>query len=165
MALPNPTAVSPVQGYIPQGTRRYIWVSTMSSYLTPTSAEITAGTDYTSIVAGSSGWSSAANSVDFPNAGNLFTPKIPGPTTADDSTLTFNMSKTGAADARATFTRGTSGFLVICWEGIISSGKCSVFPATVMSANPSADIAAAGTMDVNFSITLIPAEMIAIPTA
>lgn len=170
MALPTPTALSAVSGYIPTGTRRYLFVGTIANVSAPTSAELTAGTDLTAQVADTSGFSGTGNTVDAPNALSRWTPKVQGLISADDSSMTFNMSKT-SSDARTLFNDGsdgsapTTGYVVICYEGIVSGGKCRVFPVQVSSVAASSGIGDIATLVVNFAITLPPSAMISVPTA
>lgn len=176
MAQPTPTVVGPVNGYIPAGTTRYVWVPTIASISAPTLAEISAGTDITNAIMGDSsgvaGFSGTSNEVAFPNAGTRWTSQIPGMVTADASSITIGRDLSGAGAALALFSDGTtagstqtSGFFVIMLTGNVASGKMKVFPVRVDSLKPSTDPTAASTVQVNFSITQPPSAEIPIPTA
>src|SRR5579875_4127455 len=101
MAQPAPTVLGPVNGYIPTGTTRYVWVPTVADITAPTATEISAGTDITNVVSAIAGFAGTSNTVDFPNAGSRWTSKIPGMITADDSSVTINRDKTGSDAALA----------------------------------------------------------------
>lgn len=169
MALPSPTVSAKSAGYIPRGKRRWIWCTAVASVAAPTTAELSAGTDITPMVSAYAGWTGSSDLVDYGNASTRWTGKIPGPISADDSSVTLNLDK-GGADARSMFLDGvdgsapTSGFMAICYEGITSTGKMRVFPATVSSVKPSEDLDAPATIEVDFGITDQPSLFIAIPT-
>lgn len=176
MAQPTPTVVGPVNGYIPAGTSRYVWVPTIASVSSPTLAEISAGTDITNAIMGDSsgvaGFSGTSNPVTFPSAGSRWTSQIPGMVTADPSSVTIGRDLAGANTALALFNDGTSagstqttGYFVIMLTGNVASGKMKVFPVRVDSLKPSTDPTIASTVQVNFSITEPPSAEIAIPVA
>jgi hypothetical protein len=150
-----------------------VWVSTIATYTAPSTAEITAGTDYKNQIASMDGFAPASTTVDQPNLGNRVSPNIPGVITLGEGTVVFNLAKAaGTTDARTTFVDGTdgvtsatAGFWVFSYEGIVASGKCRVFPATVSSATPTSDIANPFMLTVTFALTLPPSGFIALPTA
>lgn len=167
MALPTPTAAAAITGYTPTSRRKVVWVSTMADYTAPTAAEITAGTELSPwiIPDGMTGFSSTSTFVDDPRLSTRSVPKVPGPVNFDDSSIRFRAATDGA-DVRALLSRDDTGFVVICWEGIVTGGKCSVFPATVgSSAEEVGDGGAIAAIMVTFAITDDPAEQIAIPIA
>lgn len=167
MALPSPTAAAAITGYTPTGRRKVIWVATIATYTAPTTAELTAGTELSPwiIPDGMSGFSSTSTFVDDPRLSTRSVPKVPGPVTFEDSSIRFRAG-TSAADVRALLTRDLTGYIVICWEGIVASGKCSVFPVTVgSSAEELGDGGSIAAIMVTFAVTNDPAEQIAIPTA
>jgi hypothetical protein len=167
MALPAPTALGATSRYIPAGVRRFTWVPTIAVKATPTSAELAAGTDLTGEIAGDgiTGFATTSATVDAPDYGTRFTPKIPGLITSDDSSIKTYLSS-NSTDARSLLTRDLAGFVVIYPEGIVTGGKCSVFPSkvtTFMIDEVPAGDPATGTAQ--FAITSTPVENIAIPTA
>jgi hypothetical protein len=172
MAQPTPTIIGAVAGYIPRGRSRYVFVPTMATYTAPTLAEVSAGSDLTNVISAIAGFAGTSQTVDFPNAGSLWTSKIGGPITADDSSFTLNRDVTGADAALALFSDGsdgvttpTTGFFVIMPRGNVVSGKMRVFPIQVTSLADSTDLETAYTTQVNVAITLPPTGRIAIPTA
>lgn len=162
MAIPNPTALSATVRYIAPGTRKYVWVATIAAPATPTSAEITAGTDLTGQVADASGWTTTSNNVDAPDFGTRFTPKVPGMISADDSSLTFYQSTT-STDVRTLLTRDLKGFIIIFPEGIHTSNTMDLFPVTVSSVSKQQSQTDAAQLQVQFTITSVPLENLAIP--
>jgi hypothetical protein len=172
MAVPTPT-IAPVilDGITPQGHQSYIFCPTVADINNPTAAEITAGTDYKRQIASIDGFAPEGSTVDFPNAGQLTTPNIPGPYSMGTGTVTFNLSKSGS-DARSDFNDGTDGVsdpTQGVWyfvpEGVATAGATMRgFSCTLSSANASTDIGAPLTMPTVWSIqeatTWIP-----VPTA
>lgn len=171
MTLPTPTVIAAAAGYIPSGKTRWIFAPTIADVSAPTSAELTAGSDITNAVTGVTGFSGTSNTVDNPNWGSRWTPKVPGMIDAADSTLTLDMDSADTNEALALFNDGsdgttpTSGYIVRCYTGIVTGGKCRVFPVTVTSVADSSDGAATATADVSFAITDPPSARIAVPTA
>lgn len=171
MTLPTATTtLAAVAGYIPTGTRKYWFVPTIASTSAPTLSELSAGTDLTNQVSDSSGFTGTGDTVDAPNAGSRWTSKVPGLISADDSSLTFVMAK-NSTDARSLFNDGsdgsnpTTGFVVIFYEGNVTTGKIRVFPVQCTSVQPSTPIADLATLAVMYAITTPPSAFIAIPTA
>jgi hypothetical protein len=160
MALPSPTVAPAVPGAIPQGRQSYLWVPTIANIASPTSVELTAGTDYKNQINAVDGFAPAGSTVDFPNAGSRQVPNVPGTFSLGEGTVTFNLNKTaGASDSRTVFNDGTdgvsaatSGYWCFIYEGIVTSAKMRVFSCTVASAVPSTALDAPLTMPVVFAI-------------
>lgn len=171
MALPSPTVAAVVAGAIPQGRQSYLWVPTIATITAPSSAELTAGTDYKNQINAVDGFAPSGATVDFPNAGSRQIPNIPSTFALGDGTVTFNLSKTGTGDARAVFNDGTdgvstptTGYWVFIYEGIVTGAKMRVFWSTVTSAVPSSGIDTPLIMPVMFSLQAATG-FIAVPTA
>jgi hypothetical protein len=160
MALPSPTVAPIVYGEILQGKVSAIFVPTVSNILVPTSAEMTAGTDYKNQISGMDGFSPETGTVDFPNAGSRSVPNIPGLVTLGTGTLTFNLSKiTATTDARTTFNDGTdgvstqtSGVWYFLPEGIVTSSKMRGYACTLSSSVPSMALDAPKTLTTTWAI-------------
>lgn len=165
MALPDPSPLSATSRYILAGTRTYTWVPTIANKAAPTSAELSAGTDLTAEVASVSGFMVQSATVDAPDAGSRFTPKTPGRITADDSSLTIYLNEAGTTDVRTLLSRDQAGFVVIYPEGIDTGKTCDIFPVKVTGMPKSQDIEANATVEVQFVVTSIPEENVAIPTS
>lgn len=167
MALPTPTPAASISGYTPVGRRKILWVPTIASTAAPTSAEFTAGTDLSPwiVPSGVAGFSSASNFVDDPRLSNRKVLKVPADINYDDSSIEF-VAATSSTDVRQLLTQDLTGYIVPCWEGIVTGGKCSVFPVTVGSqAEQNVDGSSLATIMVAFAITGFPVEQIAVPTA
>jgi len=161
MALPTPTVAPILLGEILQGVGVFIWVAAAPAggIASPTSAELTAGTDYKNQISGIDGFVPQGSVVDFPNAGSRQVPNVSGITTLGSGTITFNLSRVVAtSDARAVFNDGadgttpTSGYWYFLPNGIQTSAKMRGFAVTVSSTAPSTDLTAPKTMAVEFSI-------------
>ncbi len=136
-----------------------------SAALTPTRAEINAGTDLTPEIADMSGWSVTSGEIDAPDLGSDFTSKTPGRTSADDSSLTFYADKTGN-DVRNVLSRGVTGFIAIMDGGDVDGQDMDVFPVRVRSAAKTRSVGEENAkIQVAFSITRKPAIDVAIPAA
>ena len=128
-----PTPLTATLRYIPPGTRKVYWLTTIASYTTAiTRAEINAGTDLTAEIAEMSGFTVTSDIVDTPDLSNRFTAKIPGRITADDSShQLLRVVHVGRRADRAP--EGHRGFVVILPEGDVPTQKMDFFPAKVAS--------------------------------
>lgn len=160
MALPTPTVAPVVQGEILQGKVAVLFVPTVASISSPSSAELTAGTDFKNQINGIDGFAPEGSTVDFPNAGSRAIPNVPGTFSLGTGTLMFNLSKnTATTDARTTFNDGTdgvstqtTGYIYILPEGITTGAKMRGFAVTVTSAVPSTELDAPKTMTVTYAL-------------
>ncbi len=157
-----PSPLTATTRYTPPGTRKYYWITTASSYLTPTRAELNAGTDLTAEIAEVSGFTLAADDAETPDLATAFTGKVPGRTTADDSEIVFWASST-SADARTVFPRGTAGYMIFLPEGDVAGQKMEVWPAKVKSMFIDQAMEDPGRIHVQLAITSIPAQNVTIP--
>lgn len=157
-----PTPLTVTVRYTPPGVRKYYFMTTASSYLTPTRGELNAGTDLTAEIAEVSGWQLAGNNADVPDLSTGFVAQVPARVTASDSEIVFYASST-SADVRTVLTRGTTGFIVILPEGDVTSQKMEVWPVKVKSMFIDGSIEDPGKVHVQFSITKIPAQNVVIP--
>ena len=159
MTAPN---IAASDRFIPEGTTMYYWVATMASYLTPTRAELNAGTNLTPEVANSGNWGIISNAVDTPDLANSFTSQIPGKITVDGSTLDM-YSDDNQADARTLMPRNTTGYIVKFPGGDITGRKMSVFPVKVGSAAEPTSFGAPTELNFTFYVTRVPAENVTVP--
>ena len=158
-----PTPLTATLRYIPPGTRRVYWITTIASYATAvTRAEINAGIDLTNEIASMSGFTVNSASTDTPDLSTRFTAKIPGRITADDSSISFYASST-SADVRTVLPRDTAGFVIILPEGDVPTQKMDVFPAKVSSTAVDTTMEDPAQVNVQFTITRIPALNLVIP--
>jgi len=100
-----PDAFSPLEQ-----TRVYLYTTTTPfvNPAAPTRSEINAGVDITAQIAEWSGFTIATEFIDIPNIANKFVSRIGGRITAEDSSITFHLSESGA-DIRAHLNADESG--------------------------------------------------------
>lgn len=156
------TPIAATSRYIPPGTTRYYWVTTIANYTSPTRAELNAGSDLTAEISAVSGFATSSDQQDTPDLGSRFTGKIPGRITADDSSITMYLSS-NSSDVRTLLPRDTAGYVVIFPEGDVTGQKMDIFPAKVTGQPKSRDVENPSTINIQFSITRIPAENVTIP--
>src|SRR6478609_7554312 len=145
--------------FMRKGKSKFYFVPSIAAPATPTQAELTAGTQLTSALAGFTGFDAKAQFIDAPNFGAVQTPKIPGEIQSSDSSLEFNEDDT-SNPLRTTLARGTVGYILVSPNGAtISTSKVDVFPIQV-AANTrnyaSGNAVAKYTVDV--AITSIPSS-------
>lgn len=154
------TPLTPTKRFIPQGTSKYLWLPTVTATTgIPTRAELDAGTDLTGEVAVITGFSTQGGTVDVPDALSRFTKRVPGPITADDSSITFYGTKDAEEDdARSVFTRDLTGYIVIMDAGDVTGALAEIFDVVVISVSKMREITAAFQIVVSFSISADPVE-------
>ena len=138
-------------------TKIYYLPTIASTALLPTSAEITAGTDYTDKINAIEGWSLENSPIETPDMASTFVSKIGGDDSAADSSLTM-YEDSALDDIETDLAKGTTGFIVIFSKGKTPSAKgMDVFPITVVSNSKAytADNEAAQ-ITVQFTITARP---------
>ncbi|MFE1949926.1 hypothetical protein ACFW9D_05590 [Streptomyces sp. NPDC059524] len=141
-----------------KGITKVHYLPTIASpALLPTTAEITAGTDYTQQINAIEGWSLENSPIETPDMASTFVSKIGGDDSAADSSLTF-YEDSALDDIETDLAKGTSGYIVIFSKGKAPSAKgMDVFPVTVVSNSKAytADNEAAK-ITVQFTITARP---------
>lgn len=160
------TALSPTVRYIPPGTRQYYWVTDIEDKNNPTRVELDAGTDLTTEIAAVEGFQVTSEAVDTPDVGTVFTSKITGRTTADDSSFTLYLSS-DSDDSRSLFARGDDRFMVIFPEGDdegLGTATMDVFPVRVGSTPKLQDVENPAQMTVSCYVTSEPVENVAVPS-
>jgi hypothetical protein len=157
-----PTPLTATVRYVPAGLRKIYWVTTIATYTAPTRGELNAGIDLSNEVAEINGFSVASTTVDTPDLSSRFVSKIPGPITADNSSLSFYASST-SSDVRTVLPRDTSGFVVFLWEGDTTGLRMDVFPAKVTSSALDGNMTDPEKVNISFAITRVPASNVVIP--
>jgi hypothetical protein len=158
-----PTPLTPTVRYIPPGTRRIYWLTTIASYATAvTRAEINAGIELTNEIASMSGFTVTSDSTETPDLSGRFVSKIPGRIKADDSSMSFYASST-SADVRTVLPRDTAGYVIILPEGDVPTQRMDVFPAKVSSAAVDTTMEDPAQINVQFTVTRVPALNLVIP--
>jgi hypothetical protein len=146
-------------------TKVYYLPAIAAADMTPTRAEINAGTDLSDEIADLAGWTVSGAEIETPDLGSKFNSKIPGRTSVDDSSLTFYADNRGV-DVRSVLPRGTAGFIVFCDGGDVAGALADVFPIRVRSVGKVRSVGDdAGRLTVPFSVTREPAEDVALPAA
>src|SRR5262249_36265204 len=148
--------------YIPEGNTHFYWVISMANYLSPTAAELNAGTDLTPEIAATGNWGIISGAIDAPDLATLFTPQINGKVTVDGSTLDIYAS-INSIDARTLLPRLTNGFVVKFPEGVIAGRTMDVFPSRVLQQAKPTNFTNPSVIQVGWAVTKIPAENVAGP--
>jgi hypothetical protein len=157
------TPIATVSRFFPTGTTKYIFCPSVANLSAPTRSEINAGTDLSPEIAEVEGWQVTSELIDVPDINSRFTSKIPGRTSADDSSITFYADPSGA-DARTLFPRDEEGVILRMDGGDVAGRKMDVFPIRVSSVPKEMGTGdGAGTLQVMFAITREPAENVTIP--
>lgn len=117
-----------------KGTTKIYYLPTIASTtLIPTTAEVTAGTDYTGQINAIDGWSLENQPIETPDMASTFVSKIGGDDSAADSSLTFYEDST-LDTIETDLAKGTSGYIVIFSKGKTTGNKgMDVYPITVVS--------------------------------
>ncbi len=158
-------AAPPIAGstrYIPEGNTHYYWVVSIANYLSPTAAELNAGTDLTPEIAATGNWSIISGSIDAPDLATLFTPQITGKVTIDGATLDMYAS-INSIDVRTLLPRGTIGNVVKFPEGVVAGRTMDVFPAKVLQQAKPTNLTNPSVIQLGWAITKIPAENVVVP--
>ena len=142
----------------------YFVPSIAATNLTPTRAELNAGTNIGVDLNDLDGWSIEADQIDTQALNDAFRTKIPGSLQSPDSSLTFYTSKNGT-DIRALLPRGTSGYVMFLDGGDIAGNKAEVYPVTVTSNAVMRTMQGkeAAKVKVGFAITRTPGQNIVVP--
>lgn len=158
------TIPSSTRFFQPGIVKIYYLPAIANANLTPSRAEITAGTDLTPEVDDIAGWSYSTTFIETKDAASRTRPKLAGPVSLDDSSITFNGSQDGD-DVRTVLTRGDQGYIMWCDGGDVPTQPAEVFPVEVGSvvAVRSLDNAAFK-VRVDFGVTNVPQE-VTIPAA
>jgi hypothetical protein len=157
-----PSPLTPTVRYVPPGTRKIYWVTTIATYTAPTRGELNAGIDLSAEIADVTGFTVTSGTADTPDLSSRFVSQIPGQITAASSSLIFYASNT-SSDVRTVLPRDTAGFVVLLWEGDVTGQRMDVFPAKVTASAPDGNMQNPERINVTFSITKIPAANVVIP--
>ena len=162
--MPTPLLTASTR-FTDQATTKIYWIpSIAATTLAPTRAELNAGTDVSGEVNGLKGWTVQAAQIVTEDLANPFEAKIPGSTTAPDSSITFYTSKTGS-DIRTLLPRGTAGFIGFLDGGDVTGNKMECYPVVVTAngVERSVNGSAASKVEVMFAITKTPGQNISVP--
>lgn len=157
------TPITAVTRFFATGTTKWVFTVTVGTKTAVTRTEINNGTDLSQDVAEVNGWQVTSELIDVPDINSRFTSKIPGRTSADDSSIKFYADASGA-DARVLFPRDQTGFILRMDGGDVAGRKMDVFPVRVSSVPKEMGTGDdAATLEVMFAITSEPAENVIIP--
>lgn len=159
--MPPPQIAAYATFYQPGITRIYLCPA-IANINAPTRPELNAGLDVTRQVAGIEGWKVVSETLPRPDMASRFTSKVGSAISADDSSLTIYMARSGV-DYRPTLVRGYVGFAVFQDGGEITGQLMDVFPVEITSTPKQRGLGELMTAMIQFSITSTPAEDVAIP--
>ena len=148
--------------YIPEGLTHYYFVAAIANYLSPTRAELNAGTDLTPEVASTGDWGITSAVIATPDLATLFESQIPGKVSVSNSTINMYADST-SADVRTLLPRGTVGYIVKFPEGDVTGRKMDVFPVKVGSQAKPTALTNPSDIIFTFYVTKTPAENVAVP--
>jgi len=162
--MPTPALTASTRFTDQAVTKVYYLPTIAAANLTPTRAELNAGTDLSGEINDLSGWTVEGAQIDTPDMLNLFQSRIPGSTSSPDSSITFYSSKSGV-DVRALLPRNTTGYICFMDGGDIAANKMETYPVTVTSVGimRTATGGEATKVQISFSITRQPGQSLAIP--
>lgn len=127
------------------------WAST-----SPTSGEISAGTDLTTAISNVTGWDFANSPITTPDLSTTFDTQIPGNDTAGTPTIEF-YDDDASTTIRAALAKGTAGFILRAPYGTTTGKRCEKFPIKITALNDSYTLAnEAAKFVVGFAITTAP---------
>jgi hypothetical protein len=139
-----------------------VFCGTLADYNNPTRAEIDGGKRLEKECSAVNGFTVGSNLIDAPDYGSRFTSRNAGRTEVPDSSLTFYQAD-DTNDVRRDLPRGTTGYVLFLWGGDVPTQLMDVFPVEVTSAGKSIPDNADADITVQFAITSVPAEDVAIP--
>src|SRR5687767_10180187 len=100
-------------------------VADVTSPISPTRPEITAGVDLTPYISAINGFQLNNSPIPIPNLADQFTPQIDGEDTVADSSLVFNDDDV-EDEVRTALAKGTAGFLVFMPYGDVPTKRLEV---------------------------------------
>jgi hypothetical protein len=162
--MPTPAAAA-ITKYTSIGLTKIYFLPTVSAAnLTPTRAEMNAGTDLSAQVADWSGWIVSGVQINTPDLSSVFESSIPGRVSAAKSTMTYYASQTGV-DIGSLLPRTTVGYIQWLDGGDISGNQCEVYPITVMACGIDRDnkMTLADRIMIDYAITKQPGQNLIIP--
>ena len=144
------------------GVTRCVFTPAVSNILSPTRAEINAGTDLSNEVSEISGFQVNSEFIDTPDLGTSFVAKIAGRTSSEDSSITMYASL-NSVDVRTLLPRGTTGFFIWFDEGDVPGRKADCYKITVGSIGKDRSLEEASRIVVSVAITATPTENFTVP--
>jgi hypothetical protein len=158
------TPINATKRFFAPEITQIIFCGTLADYNNPTRSEIDGGKRLEKECSAVNGFTVESNFIDAPDYGSKFTGQNAGRTQAQNSSLTFYQSQ-DTDDIRRDLPRGTTGYVLILWGGDVPGQMMDVFPVEVGSAGKSIPDNADADITIQFGITRVPAEDVAIPAA
>jgi hypothetical protein len=100
--------------------------------------------------------------INTPDWGSRFISQIAGRTSAEGSSITFYASKDGH-DIREVLVRGDRAYVIFADGGDVAGQPCDIFAIEVTAVGKVRSGENAQTITVQFAITRVPAENVALP--
>ncbi len=124
----------------------------------PTRAEINAGTNLTSDLAGINGFKISNSPISTPDLSTTFTTQMDGPDETDASSITF-YDQDNATTIRTALAKGSAGYLLLFPYGDSVGKRVEVWGAKSTGVNDEWSLDAnAARFEVGFAITRLPAQ-------
>ncbi len=157
-------AIAKAVRFFQPGVISFVYIPTIAIPGAPTLAEINGGTRLEGEVDSMTGWTSSTEFIATKDAATRVTTKIAGRQTLEDSSLTFNASKTGT-DAGSVFTEGAAGNMLIADRGLVAANKADIYPTEVGAVIKVRDIESGNfKIRVDFGVTGTPTQNYTLPT-
>lgn len=157
-----PPPLNPTTRYYPAGKRKCYFLPATANYLSPTRAEMNAGTDLSAEIESVTGFSLTAAMVNVPDMGSRFVSQIPGALESSKNDITFYQDA-NSQDVRQIFAIGVTGFILMLWEGDVAGRLMDVFPVQTASVAPDPAVTKGATLTVDFAPSAVPAIGVVIP--
>lgn len=124
--------------FMRKGITKVYFVPTITALATPTTAQITAGTNLTPQTAEMAGFTFTNNPISTPDMDNAYVSQIAGEDTGEASSITFYELKGGTDTIHDSQTKGLNGYICIFYAGIAggtpaSGDKMEVWPVSISS--------------------------------
>ncbi|MGH3097894.1 MAG: hypothetical protein ACRDMV_18080 [Streptosporangiales bacterium] len=163
--MTTPTPLPKSTRFFRPGVTKMFYAPDVAEQDAPTRSEVDASTDLSGEVSTIDGFGVTSGQIETPDLVSLFTGKIGGRTSVDDSSITFYASK-DSQDVRTILPRGTEGYILIMGGGDVDGGTMDVFQVRVISAPKQYTLEdEAAKIVVQFSIVREPSEDVTIPAA
>lgn len=153
--------------YTDLATARIYYLPTIAAAtLTPTRAEMGAGTNLTPEISDLEGWVVDCEYFDTQNMESTFRTTSPGTRSTPNCSLTFYASRTGI-DVRSLLSSGTNGFIMFLDAGDFGGNRAEVWPIAVGSTSVlrtgQSSSPTAVKIRMSFGITGTPAQSVTVP--
>jgi hypothetical protein len=153
----------PTEAFIIRGVVRVYFVPAIAVLATPTRAEINAGTNLSSSIAGIGGFAIESQIKEVAPVGAAFVEQTPGVNkTTGPCTLTL-YEKKNATDLRIAVAVGLAGYMIITPTGDAVGRRCEVWPGKVASLSPTWDMAGASVFRLLFAVRAAPTLSAVLP--